>query len=421
MDRDGPSRPEVWSRWAVPFLGAVTFLTAIGNVGLVSIMPAIGRTLEIPDYLVASIFSLSALTWAVSSPFWVAHVDRQGPNRFVRAGLIGFILSMAGCALAVELGLIGWLTPVATFLLFFLLRSVYGLLGSASATATQALIALRTEGAERTQTLTALAGALSLGTIIGPAIAPLLIFDPLGPIGPMIGFALIGLLTFFASFLFLPADRADAAQVPSGAERQPGFSMVAVWRIPCIGRHLTFGMLLCSAQAINIYTIGFVVIDRTPGDPMAAQAMVGITMAAGAIAALIAQWGLVRWLALSPAAMMLGGTICALAGNLAPIASDAQLAAVAGFVVASFGFGLSRPGFSAAASLAGDSMHQVAIASAVTLIAGASITLPPVIAAAAYQFWLPAPFAIAALLCGFLVVRGIVPGREAHAIVHVER
>lgn len=406
----GPPRSLSSSRWVFPFLGAVTFLTAIGNVGLVSVMPAIGRMLRIPDYLVASIFSLSALIWAVSSPFWVRRVSRHGPNRYIRAGLVGFILSMGGCALSVELGMLGWLAPVATFLLFFTLRSVYGLLGSAAATATQALIALGTQGHERTRALTTLAGALSLGTIVGPAIAPLLIVEPLGPIGPMVGFAAIGGATWAASFLFLPRTPALRHAIEDSTRH---VSLLEVWRAPSVGVHLTFGLILCSAQAINLYTIGFVVIDRSPGGPMAAQGMVGLTMTGGAVAALVAQWGVVRLLSLSPRTMMRVGALCALAGNLLAAFVPAQAAAVAAFVLGSFGYGLARPGFSAAASLGGLSEHQVAIASAVTLIAGASITLPPIMASAAYQLWLPAPFAIASLLCGALLVREALAGRRA--------
>lgn len=407
-----PSRAIARSRWVFPFLGAVTFLTAIGNVGLVSIMPGIGRLLKIPDYLVASIFSLSALTWAISSPFWVRHVNRRGPNLFIRAGLGGFILSMGGCALSVELGLLGWLAPVMTFLLFFTLRSVYGLFGSAAATATQSLIALSTDGSQRTRTLTTLAGALSLGTIIGPAIAPLMIVAPLGPIGPMVGFAVIGVVTLVASYIVLPHH-----PVPAATTTQAGrhFSLMDVWREPRIGGHLTFGLVLCSAQAINLYTIGFVIIDRTPGGPLEAQAMVGLTMTLGAVAALVAQWGIVRYMSPTPGRMMRIGAVCALTGNILAVASSSEAAAVAGFVICSFGYGMARPGFSAAASLGGLDEHQIAIASAVSLIAGASITLPPVIASAAYQLWLPAPFAIAAALCAGLLIRDTLrPGRPVH-------
>lgn len=404
------------SRWVLPFLGAVTFLTAIGNIGLVSVMPAIGRMLSIPDFLVAGIFSVSALTWAVSSPFWVSRIGRAGPAFYIRAGLVGFVLSMGGCALAVELGLLAILPPLATFGCFAVLRSIYGLLGSAAATATQALVAARTEGAQRTHAIAGLAGALSLGTIIGPAIAPALMIDPLGPLGPMLGFALLGALALAGSWLFLPA----ASPVTAAASSDPNApTMSDVWRRRAIGRHLNFGLLLCSAQAINLYTIGFVIIDRMPPGA-AAQQMIGIAMTAGAISALLAQWGLVRLLSLSPRTMMRAGVALACAGNAAAMLGGVW-AAAAGFALASFGYGLARPGFSAAASLAGSAKEQVGIASAITLIAGASITLPPILASMAYQVWRPAPFAVAAAICAALLLDHLARPLSDPAIVHDER
>ncbi|PQM27519.1 MFS transporter [Sphingopyxis lindanitolerans] len=409
--------PRIGARWVLPFLGAVTFLTAIGNIGLVSVMPTIGRLLHIPDFLVAGIFSLSALTWAISAPFWVGRIERKGPNPYIRAGLFGFVLSMGGCALSVELGLLGLLTPFAAFLLFSVLRSTYGLLGSAAATATQALIAVETAGAARTRAITTLAGALSLGTIVGPAIAPMMIVDPLGPLGPMLGFALLGGLALAGAFICLPRDRHRGTPVPGGAA---AMSLALVWRRKGIGQHLSFGLLLCSAQAINLYTIGFVIIDRMADDPMAAQRMIGLAMTTAAAAALLGQWGFVRLFAPSPLSMMRIGTAFALAGNGLAVFDGHVYAAVVGFVLASFGYGLARPGFSAAASLAGATEDQVAIASAITFIAGASITLPPVIASAAYQWWRPAPFAIAAAIGGALLISHLLPVLVRH-IVHDER
>ncbi|MBO9696645.1 MAG: MFS transporter [Sphingopyxis sp.] len=401
----------------LPFLGAVTFLTAIGNIGLVSVMPAIGRMLRIPDFLVAGIFSVSALTWAVSSPFWVSRIGRAGPAFYIRAGLVGFVLSMGGCALSVELGLLALLPPVATFGCFAVLRSIYGLLGSAAATATQALVAARTEGAQRTHAIAGLAGALSLGTIIGPAIAPAMMIDPLGPFGPMLGFALLGALALAGSWLFLPA----ASPMVTVAAADPAApSLADVWRRKAIGRHLSFGLLLCSAQAINLYTIGFVIIDRMPPGAAAAQKMIGLAMTAGAIAALLAQWGLVRLLSLSPRTMMRAGAALAAAGNAVAMSGGVWPAA-AGFALASFGYGLARPGFSAAASLAGSAREQVGIASAITLIAGASITLPPILASMAYQGWRPAPFAVAAAICAALLFDHLARPPSDPAIVHDER
>ena len=49
---------------------AVSAATAMGNTGLISVMPAIARQIGIPDVLAASVFSFSALLWAITSPFW---------------------------------------------------------------------------------------------------------------------------------------------------------------------------------------------------------------------------------------------------------------------------------------------------------------------------------------------------------------
>lgn len=380
-------------RHVFAFLGVVTFLTAIGNIGLVSVMPTIGRAVGIPDYLVASVFSLSALTWAASSPFWTRHVAGAGPNRYIRAGLVGFLLSMAGCGGAVAFGLAGLITPFACFLGFFILRAVFGFLGSASAIATQSLIAQATAGEQRTRVLTGLAGALSLGTIVGPAIAPFAIMEPFGLTGPMVLFAAFGAMALAGTYLFLPRGM-EAAARPAG-DRDTHVSIFSVWRGRGSGPALSFGLLLCSAQAINLYTIGFVILDRVRGGPLVAQDRIGLTMTLGAVMALAAQWGLPRIMRPVPMRMMLIGTALSLVGNLVALFDSSELAASAGFVIACFGYGQARPGFSAAASLGGTNEEQVAIASATSLIAGASIMLPPVVAAAAYEYWLGAPFALA--------------------------
>ena len=120
-------------------LWAVTFATAVGNLGLVSVMPAIGRALVIPDALIACIFSASALVWAVMSPVWARRSDRQGRKPMLLVGIGGFAGSMAGCALVVFAGLGGLFPALAIFLLFALVRSSYGLFGPAAVTAAQAL------------------------------------------------------------------------------------------------------------------------------------------------------------------------------------------------------------------------------------------------------------------------------------------
>ena len=378
-------------------------------------MPAIGRTLDIPDYLIACVFSFSALIWAVSSPFWVRQVSRRGPALFIRAGILAFILSMGGFALGIELGQLGWVAPFGIFLIFFILRAAFGLLGSSSATAVMSLVTLNAQGADRTRILTELQGANNLGSVIGPAVAPFLIVAPLGLIGPILGFSLFGALAFLSSFVFLRRQPKPPAEETADA---PATSMSSVWRRKEIGRHLTFGMVISSAQAINLYMIGFVLIDRMPGDALAAQSQIALAMTGGAIAALVAQFGVSRVIRISPKLMMFLGTVFALAGNLLALAHPGAYVATLGFLMASFGYGLARPGYAAAASLSGLREDQVAIASAVSMIAGASIAVPPIIAAAAYQIWSPTPFALPAGLAAIMLFQQVSERLRWRAIVH---
>ena len=64
---------------------------------------------------------------------------------------------------------------------------------------------------QRTNALAALASSFGLGTIIGPAIAPLFIFPPLGLSAPLIVFAGIGAIVLAAIVLRLPDDTPQSA------------------------------------------------------------------------------------------------------------------------------------------------------------------------------------------------------------------
>lgn len=385
-------------------LFCVTFATAAGNLGLVSVMPAIGRELAIPDALIACTFSLSALAWAFMAPVWARRSDRRGRKPMLIVGLAGFTFSMAGCAAVVLAGLAKMLPALAIFVVFALVRSSYGLFGSAAATAAQALVADRSHGELRVRALSGLAGALSLGTILGPAIAPLFVANPAGLAGPPVAFALLGCGLILFVLTLLPADR---PVVEMAAARPP-----SLWRDPALRPLLVRGFVISSAQAVNVYTLGFVLIDRSGGSVNGAQWLIGLAMALGAGAGLLAQVGFVNLVSPKPRLMLYGGAAIVLAGNLIVIVYPEVAGVIAGFVLASFGYGLARPGFSAAASIAVGPERQGAVAGAVSSIAGASIALPPILAVALYQYWWRAPFIIAAVSAAWVAAAGVKTGRS---------
>src|SRR3989442_8106384 len=92
-------------RRAFAIIFGVSLATALGNTGMISVLPAIGRSLRIPDFLVSAIFSLSAFMWAFSSPFWARLSDRKGRKPLMIVGLTGFMVSMVACGIVVSAGL----------------------------------------------------------------------------------------------------------------------------------------------------------------------------------------------------------------------------------------------------------------------------------------------------------------------------
>ena len=180
-----------WIGWSgrlfacrVAIVFAVQFVVAIGNTGMQSVLPAIGREIGIADPLVAAIYSLSALLWAAGAPFWATRSDVRGRKPLIVLGLIGFIVSMLGCTAVIYIGGAKFLPPLVVFVLFLLARAIFGFFGSAATPSSQAYLAERTTREKRTDAIAGLAGAFGLGTIVGPAIAPLFILPVLGLAGP---------------------------------------------------------------------------------------------------------------------------------------------------------------------------------------------------------------------------------------------
>lgn len=124
MSTDEPSTR--LSRRSFGLLFAVSIVVAVGNTGLLSVLPAIGRQIGIPDPMVAAIFSLSALLWAIGSPFWARQSDVHGRKPLIMLGLAGFAVSMFLCGLVVSAGLHKLAAPMVIFLLFLFARCCSG-------------------------------------------------------------------------------------------------------------------------------------------------------------------------------------------------------------------------------------------------------------------------------------------------------
>jgi len=385
---------------------------AAGNTAIQTVLPGIARSIGIPDIMAALVFSVSALLWTFTAPYWARQSDVRGRRLLVQVGVIGFGGSMLGCGVVIYAGLNGWLGAAATFVLFAMMRMLFGLFGSASNPASQAYVAARTSKAERTNALSILASAFGLGTIIGPAVAPLLVGGELGLSGPMFGFTLLALGLIVAVRHYLPDDAPQGAGSYGAAASEPvvsggasGASLQAAsagrgsklsYRDSRILPFMIFGFASGSVQAATGQAMGFLIIDRMGGDVLEASRFIAIAFMAGAGATLLAQWGLIPTLKMTPPALVRWGTMIAAIGSVATALATDFYGIVISFALASLGYGLARPGFTAGASLAVSRAEQGNVAGAVTAINGACYIAGPAIGIGLYSlnqelpYWLGA-------------------------------
>jgi hypothetical protein len=328
----------------------------------------------------------------------------------MRLGLYGFIASMLICGGALAAGLAGLAGPMAVFTVFMIGRTFYGAFGSASPPAVQAYIAARTDGAVRTAALAAIASSFGLGTIIGPAVAPLFIFPPLGLSAPLFAFAFVAAIVLVLIILRLPDDtptseaKGQIIAYPSiggaGAEGASGESIPSplAWRDPRILPWHLIGTIGGHGHAVMLGVIGFLVIDRLALPIDHAQQWIAIVLMAGAAASLFAQWWLIPQLGLSPRQLVLWGSLVAAGGAAMTGLAQGVYALTIGFAIASVGFGLFRPGFTSGASLAVGPDQQNEVAGQVTSVNGVAFVAGPTIGVALYGFGLALPFLATAIL-----------------------
>ena len=404
-------------RMAVLFF--VMLVTAAGNTAMQSVMPSIGTKLGVPDFWVTLAYSWSAILWVTMAPRWARMSDKRGRKALMHIGMLGFISSMGFCGLTLWFGFNGYLTAVGTFIIFAMFRSLYGGFGSAAPPAVQAYVASRTPRAKRTKAMSLIASSFGLGTVVGPAIAPYLMVPAIGLASPLIMFAFIGVVVILALRFRLPNDDprfmaqgvVTAEPYSSGppgatlfsAEETPGERLK--WLDKRIRPWLAAGLIGGHAQAIMLGLAGFLVLDRLGlrDTPELAFEPTGIVLMSGAVATLLAQWGLIPILHLGPRASILIGTAIAGTGcTIVGLASGLHGLTI-GFAIASLGFGLFRPGFTAGASLAVRRSEQGAIAGMVASTNGAAYIVAPALGVFLYNVYAPTPFIIIGTLCAFLM------------------
>ena len=355
-----------------------------GNTMLIAaVIPPLTRTLELPDWMAGAIFSLSALCWSLSSPFWGKRSNRYGRRRIASFGLAGYSVSMFLLLISSWAAISEWITaPFAIFACLALSRSVFGLIGSGSSPSAQAYVADRTDPNERQSQIAFVTSGFSFGTVVGPAFAAVLVAN-YGLLSPMLITSIMAGLMSVLLWKFLPENR-EPVQDATKIDSVPG--AIGLWRSRNVLPFLAYAVTLSLVTGILTQVFVFAVMDKLDVTGADAAKYTGPAFMVGELDVMNAQQELSPYLKLKNKTLMITGCIPLLIGALILIpAQDFATLIFAQFFLG-IGQGLTRPGFSSGASLAVSPQLQGDVAGLVISANGMGYIITPLFGLFLYEF-----------------------------------
>ncbi|MBV9991678.1 MAG: MFS transporter [Alphaproteobacteria bacterium] len=354
-----------------------------GQSVMFAILPSLVRRLHLTEFEGSLPFVMSATIWLFTSGFWGGQSDRLGRKPIILLGLVAFGVSFASFAGIADLGLHAILPIAVAYPLMIAARALYGIFGSGTSPAAQAYIADRTTREERTRGVATLSAAFGLGIAVGPGIGGALVV--FGLFAPFYFVAAVAFASAAAIWFLLPEHGKPHVQAAR--------TRTLKWHDRRIWPFIVFGVGISTAGAVPIQTIGYLFIDVLHYTPKEAPQYTSIGLMASAAAALFAQIVVVQLFRPSARTLMRwGGAICILSFSLLAIGRQFGPLVFA-LMINGLGFGMVRPGYAAAASLAVDPHEQGAIAGLTGATSGAGFIAGPMIATYLYHLHPSAPYA----------------------------
>lgn len=359
-----------------------------GQSVMFAILPSLARHLGLSEFQASLPFVVSASIWVFTSSFWGEKSDHWGRKPIILLGLVAFGISFGLFAAVANLGIAGLLPVVLAYPLMIASRALYGVFGSGASPAAQAYVADRTTRRERVAGVAAISAAFGVGTAVGPGIGAVLVV--FGLFAPFYFTALAALLSAAAIWFLLPEHTAPRLKLEERATLK--------WHDARIWPFILYGTGIATAGAVPIQTVGYFFIDVLHYSPDQAPQYTGIGLVAMAAAALFAQLVIVQRYNMSARALMRIGGVVTVASFLLFLVSHQFGPLVFALLLNGLGFGLVRPGYSAAASLTVDPHEQGAIAGLTGATAGAGFIFGPMIATELYRVSPFAPYLFGAVL-----------------------
>jgi len=360
-----------------------------GQSVMYSILPSLARQLGITEFQAQLPFAVSATIWIFTSTFWGKRSDHWGRRPVILMGLVGFGVSFAAFAVFANLGASHILAISIAYPLMIAARAIYGIFGSGTSPAAQAYVADRTTRAERTQGVATIGAAFGLGTTFGPVFGSVLV--AFGMFVPYYFTAVVAFASAASIWFLLPERTPPRLRLE---DERPHLK----WYDSRILPFVIFATGISTAGAIPIPLAGYLFIDVLHLNTVDAPQYTSVGLLASSLATLFAQLVIVQRFNISARALIRWGTfvgfvsfaLFAVARQFGPL--------VTALVVSGLGFGMVRPGYAAASSLAVDAHEQGTVAGIMGATSAAGFIFGPLIATKLYKLSPAAPFWFGAIM-----------------------
>lgn len=369
--------------------------TAIGQSLVFAILAPLGREVNLAEVQITSIIAVSALVFALASPYWGRLSDRIGRKPVILIGLIGYTIGTVLFTSVFLAGLTGVLAGLSLYAVLLVARCSQSVIMSATSPSTTAYAADHTSPIERTAAMAKLGTANSLGMILGPAVSGAL--ATLGLLAPLY-FA--GALAAGAALLvwwLLPAATSSERQSHVGRKKLR-FLDARIRRFV-----LTTIALFTGFSAIQ-QTLGFQLQDTLGLSGVETAQYTGAALMVSAVFTFVVQVTVMQRLKLAPHVFVRTGLACLGLGALLVAGFTEFMMLAGGMALLGTGLGLSMPAITAGASMAVSAQEQGGAAGVISACPAVGFVTGPVIGGLVYPLAHFGPAVFSAIVFGATIL-----------------
>ncbi len=375
--------------------------TAMGQSVVMTTLPPLGREVGLSEFNVAFLMSSSAMMYALGNAFWSRIGKRRGYRRLLITGLSGYTIGTLIFASVWLTGIQGWLVGSALFIALLFARTAQATIMSATPPSVVGMAIAISSEKERVKAISKVSSAHSLGQILGPTFAGLMVSFHL--LAPLYGITLMTLIAVVLVWRFLPPEHGQPASVTTSKAIQPGSRSIQPYVPLLIGMNASVFLAIAMMQQ----SLAFFLIDHHKLTTTEAAQAVGLAMMLSAVCALTVQITLVQRTSMHPGNLVKISFPLLSIGYLIIYLHQQTPHLYVAMLFLGSGLGISYPAIAALASSSCKPENQATVTGFITASPAMGYIIGPPIAATLYGIGHRMPFIAASVLLAIVTVVAI--------------